>query len=125
MNLPHEGVVEHLNQFLVARDAQNRLVGCAGLEQYDRLALMRSVAVSPDIQRGGLGSTLVTSLLDEAMRSGVEEIMLLTTTAKDYFARRFGFKAAERADYNERLVNSAEWLLPRCSSASFMRLRLN
>jgi amino-acid N-acetyltransferase len=124
VNLPHEGVSEHISSFSIARNADNRLVGCAGLERYGRLALLRSVAVSPDNQHTGLGSKLTTELLNDALEAGVEEVVLLTTTARDFFARRFGFTEADRADYDKRLAASPEWLLPRCSSATFMLLRL-
>ena len=124
VNLPTEGVVEHLDHFWVARDIDNRLVGCAGLEMYGRLGLLRSVAVSPDSRHAGLGSKLTSAILDDAAEAGIEEVVLLTTTARDFFARRFGFLEADRADYNERLAISQEWSLPRCSSAAFMLLRL-
>src|SRR5215217_6046923 len=124
VNLPHEGVSEHIRSFWIARNTDNRLVGCAGLERYDRLALLRSVAVSPYDRHAGLGSKLTAELLNNAVKDGVEEVVLLTTTARDFFARRFGFTEADRADYDERLVSSQEWLLPRCSSAIFMLLRL-
>ena len=50
--------------------------------------------------------------------------MLLTTTARKFFAEKFGFREAARADYDARLADSAEWQMPRCSSAAFMRLDL-
>ena len=124
VDLPYEGVGEHVSSFVVARDEDTRLVGCAGLERYGPLALLRSVAVSPDRQGAGLGSKLTAALLDGAAQGGIEEVVLLTTKARDFFARRFGFTEADRADYDEGLAGSAEWRLPRCSSAVCMRLRL-
>jgi amino-acid N-acetyltransferase len=122
VQLPQDGVAEHLDGFLIARDG-HRLVGCAGLERYRELGLLRSVAVSPDHQQGGLGTRLTAALLDEAANSGVEEVVLLTTTARDFFALRFGFAEVERAAYDERLVESPEWRLPRCASAVCMAYR--
>jgi amino-acid N-acetyltransferase len=124
VNLPHDGVAEHSGGFLTARDAEKRLVGCAGLERYGELALLRSVAVSPDNQGTGLGSKLTAALLDDAARDGIEEVILLTTTARDFFARRFGFIEAQRAAYDESLEQSAEWKLPRCASAVCMSFRI-
>jgi amino-acid N-acetyltransferase len=125
VSLPHEGVTEHLGSFFVARNPENKLIACAGLELYGRLALLRSVAVLPGSQQGGLGSKITALLLQDAAKSGIEEVVLLTTTAQDFFARRFGFLEANRADYNEKLATSPEWSLPRCSSAVFLRLPLN
>ncbi|HEY0080528.1 MAG TPA: GNAT family N-acetyltransferase [Pyrinomonadaceae bacterium] len=123
--LPSEGVAEHLADFLVARDAEGALVGCIGLERHGRTGLLRSAAVAPRLQRSGLGSRLTTALLKRAARSGLEEMALLTTTAREFFSRRFGFEETERAAYDETFARSPEWHLPRCSTARFMRLKLN
>lgn len=124
VNLPHEGVAEHLSGFLVARDGERRLLGTVGLERYGQVGLLRSAAVSPDVQHSGLGSSLMTALLESAANEGVEKVVLLTTTARDFFARRFGFSEAARFDYDGQLSASAEWCLPRCSSAVCMTLDL-
>ena len=49
-------------------------------------------------------------------------MVLLTTTARDFFARRFGFTEADRAEFDSQLSGSTEWGLPRCSSAVCMAL---
>jgi amino-acid N-acetyltransferase len=122
VQLPQEGVVEHLDSFLIARDG-NRLVGCTGLERYHRLGLLRSVAVAPDSQHSGLGSKLTAALLEDAAKSGIEQVVLLTTTARDFFIQQFGFAEVQRTVYDERLAESAEWRLPRCASAVCMVYR--
>lgn len=124
VNLPHEGVREHLASFVVARDEKGRLVGCAGLERHGDVGLLRSVAVRPGLQKTGLGSRLTSAAIEDGAGHGVKEVVLLTTTARDFFARRFGFVEAERGDYESRLAASPEWNLPRCSSAALMRLPL-
>lgn len=88
-NLPHDGVSEHLNNFLVARNDSGSVLGCAGFEIYGKIGLLRSVAVSPDLQKSGLGSRIAETVIVEAQRIGLEEIVLLTTTAQDFFARRY------------------------------------
>lgn len=124
VNLPTEGVAECFDSFFVARDDE-RLLGCVGQERYGEVALLRSLAVSPTFQRGGLGRSLTRRLIDEARTIGLREIVLLTTTAKDFFARHFGFTEIRRADFDEVFANSIEWHLPRCSSAVCMRLKMN
>ncbi|HEX8178512.1 MAG TPA: GNAT family N-acetyltransferase [Pyrinomonadaceae bacterium] len=124
VKLPHEGVADCLAGFLVARDAAGRLVGCVGLEQHGEVGLLRSAAVAPALQRAGLGARLVAALLERARAQGVREVTLLTATARDFFAHRFGFVTADRAAYETRLAASPEWHLPRCASAVFMRLTL-
>lgn len=123
-NLPHDGISEYLENFLVARDESRAVIGCAGLEHQGKLGLLRSVAVSPELQKSGLGSRLVEAVINEAKRSGLREIILLTTTAREFFARRFNFVETGRENYNENLKDSSEWMLPRCSAAAMMKLEL-
>jgi amino-acid N-acetyltransferase len=124
VDLPHDGVREHLSSFLVMRDAEGHLIGCAGMERHGDVGLLRSVAVTPGLQKSGAGSRLLAATLERAKDVGVKEVVLLTTTARDFFARRFGFVDANRADYEGRLAQSPEWMLPGCSSAAFMRFEL-
>jgi amino-acid N-acetyltransferase len=121
-DLPHEGVGEHLDGFLVARDDEGRLTGTIGLERHGSVALLRSAAVAPSLQRSGLGSCLTSALLRSAEGNGVEKVVLLTTAARDFFARRFGFAEADRAEFDTQLSGSPEWRLPRCSTAVCMAL---
>lgn len=124
VGLPSEGVRELFTTFLVARDGAGRLVGCAGIERHDASALLRSVAVSPGLQRSGLGSRLTEAALDLARATGARDIVLLTTTAREFFVSRFAFTEARRADYDACFAASPEWELPRCSSAAVLRLGL-
>ncbi len=123
-DLPADGVAEHFGRFFVARDS-GRVVGCIGQERYGNVSLLRSLAVSPDWRRSGLGKALTKRLLDEARSSGISEVVLLTTTAADFFARHFGFVEAERGQFDEALAGSPEWGLRRCSSAVSMQLPLH
>jgi len=125
VDLPHDGVEEHLSGFLVARSGGGGIVGCVSLERHGDLGLLRSAAVLPRYQGQWVGGKLIRELLKRAAGEGVTEVALLTTTAKDYFKSKFGFKEAKRARYEKRLRNSLEWNLPRCSSAVFMTLKLN
>jgi N-acetylglutamate synthase-like GNAT family acetyltransferase len=124
VDLPHDGVEEHLSGFLVAQGEGGGIVGCVGLERHGELGLLRSAAVLPRYQGQWVGGKLIRELLKRAAGEGVTEVALLTTTAKDYFESKFGFKEAGRARYEKRLRNSPEWNLPCCSSAVFMTLKL-
>ncbi|HYE75684.1 MAG TPA: GNAT family N-acetyltransferase [Blastocatellia bacterium] len=124
VNLPHEGVADYLGDFLVATDDAGMMIGCIGLERHAKIGLLRSLAVHPDYQGNRIGSRLTSALLAIAEREGLTEIVLLTTTARDFFARVFGFREADRSSYESALRNSPEWNLPRCSSAVLMQLSL-
>ena len=124
VQLPHNGVAESVSGFLVARDESSRLIATIGLERHGNTALLRSAAVAPEYQGCGIGSRLTENLLELAKNDGVERVVLLTSTASGFFARRFGFCEASRAVFDEKLAGSSEWNLPRCSSAVCMSLDL-
>ena len=124
VQLPPDGVAENVGAFLVARNKQSRLVGTIGLERHGDTALLRSAAVSRDCQKSGLGSRLTEALLQRATNEGVKKVVLLTATASEFFAGRFGFCETPRDIFEEQLAGSSEWNLPRCSSAVCMSLDL-
>src|ERR1043165_5572351 len=120
VQLPHDGVAENVGAFLVARDESSRLIATIGLERHGNTGLLRSAAVAPEYQGCGIGSRLTEQLLQRATNDGMERVVLLTTTASDFFARRFGFCATSRTAFDKDLAASSEWNLPRCSSAVCM-----
>ena len=124
VELPHDGVSDYFADFFVMREANGSLLACGGLERHGELALLRSVAVRPDSHRGGLGAQIATAILDEAARNNVRTVVLFTTTARDFFARQFGFVETTRSEFEPRLKSSPEWKLPRCASAVVMELDL-
>ena len=87
-------------------------------------ALARSAAVAPQYQGCGIGSRLTKRLLERATSDGVERVVLLTSTASEFFARHFGFCETPRSAFDSELAASSEWNLPRCSSAVCMSLAL-
>lgn len=124
VQLPHDGVAENVSAFLVARNDSSRIIATIGLERHGNTALLRSAAVAPDYQGCGIGSQLTRHLLERATNDGVERMVLLTSTASEFFAQRFGFCEISRAVYDKELADSSEWNLPRCSSAVCMSLDL-
>jgi len=99
-HLPVAGLDQHFDTALVARQ-DGCIVGTAALEMYPDGALLRSVAVAPDVQRKGLGHQLTNAALALAEELGAPAVYLLTTTAEQFFPR-FGFerivRSAPRAD---------------------------
>ena len=124
VQLPHDGVAENVNDFLVARDESSRLIATIGLEHHGNTALLRSAAVAPAYQGCGIGSRLTEQLLERATNNGTERVVLLTSTASEFFARHFGFCETSRTAFDKQLAASPEWNLPRCSSAVCMTLDL-
>lgn len=104
--LPTAGVAQWLMHFLVA-ERDGMLVGAAGLELYGEYALLRSVVVQSGIRGAGTGAALVEHALDAARLAGVREVILLTTTAEQWFPR-FGFRRIERVDVPAAVAESEE-----------------
>ncbi|GAA4408345.1 hypothetical protein GCM10023187_30070 [Nibrella viscosa] len=95
VNLPTDDLPTGLPGFVLAFDG-DRLVGSAGVESYDRVGLLRSVAVDPDYRDHKLGRRLVDAVLENARQQGIREAYLITTTADQYF-ERYGFTCVERS----------------------------
>jgi amino-acid N-acetyltransferase len=122
--LPSDGVQESFANFLVARDAEDDLIGCVGAEYHGELALLRSLAVSEAARGKGLGRELVLEVLSTARAQQMREVVLLTATAEKFFAGFFGFEMVARNQYDEKLFASLEWHLTQCATAVCMRLPL-
>jgi amino-acid N-acetyltransferase len=82
------------------------LVGCAALEIYsNKLAEVRSLAVSPKMQGAGVGKQLVSACVKLAHERAVFEVMAITSN--DHFFRACGF----------------DWTLPGERKALFLQTR--
>jgi amino-acid N-acetyltransferase len=86
VHLPPEGIAEAMEYFWVAR-AGERIVGTVGLEVYDDMALLRSLAVAPARQHAGLGRALTETALSYLTARQFRAVYLLTTTAEAFLAR--------------------------------------
>ena len=78
-----------LNNLFIA-EVQGEIVGCAALEIYSKkLAEIRSLAVSPDLQGAGVGKKLVAACVELASERNILEVMAVTSS--DDFFRACGF----------------------------------
>ncbi|MGH8864921.1 MAG: arsenic resistance N-acetyltransferase ArsN2 [Burkholderiales bacterium] len=75
-------------RFLVARHGSGKLIGAIGVERYGRAALVRSLVVAPEHRNRELGTKLVAELEARCRSLAVTDLFLLTTTARDFFARQ-------------------------------------
>jgi N-acetylglutamate synthase-like GNAT family acetyltransferase len=116
--LPVEGVVDQFGNYVVVRD-EGHLVGVAGIEVHGSDGLLRSVVVDPDYRGEGAGRSLVECALDLARRMGLTRLYLLTTTARDYFARQ-GFADCPRDQAPPAIRQSWEFREGCPSTSSFM-----
>ena len=120
--LPVDDVESHLGSAVVARH-NGAVVGCAALELYSEGALLRSVAVSPELKGQGLGRRLTDEMIGLARALGTPALYLLTTTAQTYFPA-FGFEEIDRAAAPPSVRVSVEFTGACPSAAIVMRKRL-
>ena len=121
-DLPTDDVAGHLDSFLVA-ELRETVIGAIGLERYDDTALLRSAVVHPEHQGRAIGTRLYHALLCRAKESGIRRLVLLTTTAEEYF-RKKGFAPIDRNTVTGPVTTSAEFTHACPSSAACMELTL-
>ncbi|MFW9967860.1 MAG: arsenic resistance N-acetyltransferase ArsN2 [Candidatus Thorarchaeota archaeon] len=125
VDLPNEGVKDHLSNFLTLKSNDGSNLepwGCAGLEIYEDSALLRSVAISPKHQGKGLGTVLTEAMIENARKKGIRTLFLLTDTAEDFF-RRLGFRVVEREIIPKDVKTSIEFT-KLCLESPAMMLRI-
>jgi amino-acid N-acetyltransferase len=120
--LPLVGVREGIDDFLVA-ERDGVVVGVIGLEIYDDRGLLRSAAVDTDDRGSGVGAALVGAVIENGRARRLKELVLLTTTAEDWFPR-FGFVTIARDETPIAVRQSAEFTGACPASATVMHLAL-
>lgn len=113
-------VSEGWGHYFVVREDDGRVIGVAGLELHGEDGLLRSVAVDADYRGQGLATALVAAVVERAQRVGLRSVYLLTTSARDYFARR-GFSDCARAAAPAAIRESWEFKSGCPSTAALMR----
>lgn len=83
-------------------DMPGQIVGCAALELFpNQLGEVRSLAVSPNNPKTGLGRLLVQNLINEARRRGLTRLMALTYVPE--FFHKLGFRTVPKAMLPEKV----------------------
>jgi RNA polymerase sigma-70 factor, ECF subfamily len=121
-HLPTADLESHLHTAVVARRA-GMIVGSAALEIYREGALLRSVAVAPDLKGHGVGQRLTEAMIELGKSLGSPSLYLLTTTAQTYFPS-FGFQEIDRTIVPDSVQASVEFTSACPSTAIIMRKRL-
>ena len=123
VNLPTDGVKDHFEHYILLKEDQ-RILGSVGVEIYSDAGLLRSLAVSPALQRKGLCIQLTQKALTYAQENNCKEIYILTTTAPDFFLKKFHFTEITRDMVNPIVKESAEFKGACPDTAVVMRLLL-
>ena len=89
-----EFVASRCHEFIVAVDADDRVIGCVHLDEYSpSIAELRSLAVAPSAQGSGLGRLLVEATIELARKR--EYAILFAVSNDEPFFARFGFARTE------------------------------
>lgn len=105
--LPLDGLEIALPTAVVARTTGG-IAGCAAMEPYGPVGLLRSVCVAAELRGSGLGSRLVAAVEALAAERGVADLYLLTETAETWFPR-LGYVATLRGSVPATLTSSPEF----------------
>jgi amino-acid N-acetyltransferase len=121
-SLSADGVAEFLPTFRVMFDGRE-LVGTVGIEHYGADGLLRSLAVARSARSRGVGRALMVQAMRDARQLGIRRLVLLTTTAADYFERQ-GWRRIERASVTGEVTTSSQFRGACPASAVCMELTL-
>jgi N-acetylglutamate synthase and related acetyltransferases len=102
--LTTSGVRENLSNFLVAEGED--IVGVIGIEFAGHGVMLRSMAISQELRKRGIGAALFNRCLEIARAAGMEDAYLLTNTAEKFVAR-WGFHKIERSEIPADLMQSS------------------
>jgi amino-acid N-acetyltransferase len=98
---------EHLRHFF-GLGAKEEPEGIVGLELFNTVALLRSLAVDSSRRGVGLGSKLIAHAEDYARNLGIKSLYLLTNTAESFFKHR-GYCLAGRDDAPSAIRETKEF----------------
>ena len=120
--LPLDGLELALPLAVVARGDAG-IIGCAAVEPYGAVGLLRSVAVAPGSRGTGVGRQLVAAAERLAADRGIEDLYLLTETAEKWFPR-LGYQPADRSSVPASLTVSPEFTTACPQTAVVLRRHL-
>ena len=99
--------IKKFDNFLCLGTADNPL-GIIGIEIFDSVALLRSLAVSETARGKGHGKALVSAMENFAKSKHVRELYLLTETAETFF-KKLNYFSIKREFAPESILNSSEY----------------
>lgn len=87
-------IYENIRDFFIC-EHKREIIGASALHiLWENLAEIRSLAVSKEYQKKGIGKKLIERCLKEAKALGVEKVFALTYNPK--FFKKFGFKDIDK-----------------------------
>lgn len=94
----HDQLARHFREFVVAVDADDRILGCGALRIYNEgLAEICSLAVDDAAHGTGIGRMLVERLVEEGRALGLQKVFALTL--QEIFFHRVGFRTVPKETF--------------------------
>lgn len=121
--LPVTDLPVALNGFYLALDGE-AVVGAAGMEQWNEVGLLRSVAVAESHRNQHIARQLTDAVLAHARQVQVREMYLITNTADRYF-EKYGFQRVERSEAPAAIAQTEQFAGLCPSSAVVMKMTLS
>jgi N-acetylglutamate synthase-like GNAT family acetyltransferase len=97
---------ERASDFFTLRN-ENGLAGTVALEVHGDDAILHSLAVDVQYRGAGYGWMLADMAVSQARWRGVRRIYLLTESASDFFAAKFGFRIVDRSTLSKAVAASS------------------
>jgi arsenate reductase (thioredoxin) len=119
--LPTQDITDATKLFVATEG--NNVIGTIGIELYDNLGLLRSLAVNNAYRGKAAGKNLVTFIEAFAKNNDIKELFLLTTTASAFFSR-LSYQQIKREDTPPAIKQSTEFTSTCPSSAIVMKKSL-
>ncbi len=96
-------VIENIRDFVVA-EVDGQFAGCGALAiTWTDIAEIRSLAVRPDLQKGGIGRRIVDALVKDAQKLGIPRLFAFTYVP-GFFAK-MGFGLVAHDDLPHKVFN--------------------
>jgi UDP-N-acetylmuramate: L-alanyl-gamma-D-glutamyl-meso-diaminopimelate ligase len=114
---------DQFGNFFVLRNERG-VVGCVALEVLGDDAILRALAVDLEWRGAGYGWMLADVAVSQARWRGVRRTYLLTETASDFFAAKFGFRVVDRSTVGRSVAASETFSQPTAAGLVAMRLDL-
>jgi UDP-N-acetylmuramate: L-alanyl-gamma-D-glutamyl-meso-diaminopimelate ligase len=114
---------EQFPAFYVLTNEQG-MVGCVALDVHGDDAILRALAVDEENRGAGYGWMLADMAVSQARWRGVRRIYLLTESASDFFAAKFGFRVVDRSTLSKQVAASETFTAPKGTGLVAMRLDL-
>ena len=102
---------EQLEDFLIAErflTGRAETLGIIGLQRFNQVGLLRSLVVSQEDRKSGLGKRLVSAIEANACCRGVKDLWLLTIDAERFF-ESIGYKMMSRDSAPDSIRNTEEF----------------